>query len=80
MDLQTRKKEFIQEFLKVQSENIVVRLEKRLKEETSKAGNKDIKPFAMDELSNRINKSMLDSMNDKVTENKELLAEKHKWH
>jgi preprotein translocase subunit Sss1 len=33
MDLQTRKIEFVQEFLKVQSEEIIVRLEKILRKE-----------------------------------------------
>jgi len=79
MDLQTRKLEFIQEFLKVQSEDVVDRLEKLLKKETSKLDKEDIKPFSMDELNNRINKSMVDSRDNKLTENKDLLAEMQKW-
>jgi len=79
MDLQTRKLEFIQEFLKVQSEDVVDRLEKLLKKETSKLNKEDIKPFSMDELNNRINQSMADSLDNKLTENKDLLAEMQKW-
>lgn len=80
MDLQTRKIEFMQEFLKVQSEDIVIQLEKLLKKETSKVGKEDIKPFSMDEFNNRINKSMLDAKHNKLTENKDVLAEMPKWH
>jgi hypothetical protein len=80
MDLQTRKIEFIQEFLKVQREDIVVRLEKLLKKETSKVENEEVKPFSLDEFNNRIDQSMRDSKHNKLTENQDLLAEVHKWH
>lgn len=79
MDLQTRKIEFIQEFLEVQSEDIVIQLEKLLKKETVKMGKED-KLFSVDEFNNRINKSMLDSWHNKLTENREVLAEMHKCH
>ncbi len=80
MDLQARKIEFIQEFLKVQSEDVVVRLEKLLKKETSKFETVELKPFSTDEFNTRINKSMLDSKLNKLTKNKDLLAEMLKWH
>lgn len=80
MDLHARKIEFIQEFLKVQSEDIVVRLEKLLKKETAKIENEALTPFSLDEFNERIHQSMLDSKHNKLTENKDLLAEMHKWH
>jgi hypothetical protein len=79
MDLQARKIEFVQEFLKIQSEDIVVRLEKFLKKETLKAEKESLKPFSIEELHNRINKSLLDSKHNRLIENKDLLAEMHKW-
>jgi hypothetical protein len=79
MDLQTRKLEFIQEFLKVQSEDVVDRLEKLLKKENSKLDKEDIQPFSMDELNHRINQSMVDSQNNKLTESDDILAEVQKW-
>jgi len=79
MDLQARKIEFVQEFLKIQSEDIVVRLEKCLKKETTKAEKEDLKPFSIEELHNRINKSLHDSKHNRLIENTDLLAEMHKW-
>lgn len=80
MDLQARKIEFIQEFLKVQSEDVVVRLEKLLKKETSRIEKKGINPFSIDEFHKRIDASMHDSLHNKLTENQDLLAEMHTWH
>jgi hypothetical protein len=80
MDLQARKIEFIREFLTIQSEDIVLRLEKLLKSEQSKIESEILKPFSMDEFNDRINKSMLDSKAGKLTENEDLLAETQKWH
>jgi len=80
MDLQARKIEFIQEFLKIQSEDIILRLEKLLKKEQSKNVSDAFKPFSVDEFNERINKSMLDSKAGKLIENDDLLAEVQKWH
>ena len=79
MDLQARKIEFVQEFLKIQSEDILVRLENLLKKETSKDHNQDVKPFTVEEFNDRINRSMLDSKHSKLTDNEEIIAEMHKW-
>ncbi len=80
MDLETRKFEFIQEFLKIQREDIVVRLEQLLKKETRKSESEVIKPFSIDEFRDRISESMLDSKHNRLTENNDLLAEMQKWH
>ena len=80
MDLQARKIEFIQEFLKIQSEDIILRLEKLLKKEQSKNVSDEFKPLSVDEFNERINKSMLDSKAGKLIENDDLLTEVQKWH
>lgn len=80
MDLQTRKIEFIQEFLKIQSEDLVLRLDKLLKKETSKIEVNQLKPFTVKELQNRISKSMKDSKAGKLTVSNELLSEVKQWH
>ena len=80
MDLQTRKIEFIQEFLKIQSEDLVLRLDKLLKKETSKVEVNQLKPFTVKELQNRISKSMKDSKAGKLTVSNELLSEVKQWH
>jgi len=80
MDLQTRKIEFIQEFLKIQSEDIILRFEKMLKKEKTKVNASQTDTLSCQELNKRIDRSMKDSKNGKLTENKELLQEIKKWH
>ena len=74
MDIQTRKIEFIQEFLKVQSEELISRLESVLKNKEV-----DFKPFAIEEFNARVDKSLDDSKNEKVTESSVLRSEMEKW-
>ena len=63
MDIQTRKLEFIQEFLKIQSEEIISRLERILKNIDD-----DFSPLTIEEFNSRIDQSLEDSKNDKVIE------------
>ena len=49
MDIQSGKIEFIQEFLKLQSEEVISRLEKLLKKEAEKI-RPDLKPMTVEEL------------------------------
>ncbi|WP_081212496.1 hypothetical protein [Salegentibacter sediminis] len=79
MDLQTRKLKLIQEFLKVQSEDVIQELEKILKKENKKGKQKDLKPFTLDELNSRIDQSMDDSKNDRLIEANELKAKINNW-
>ena len=50
MDLQTRKLELIQEFLKIQSEDVISRLENILKKENKRSGHEDFKPMTIEEF------------------------------
>lgn len=78
MDLQSRKIEFVQEFLKLQSEEAISRLEKLLKIE--KKWNKDaLKPMTVKEFHARIDKSLEDSKKGRLTEVNQLLSEIEKW-
>jgi len=79
MDLQTRKIAFVQEFLKVQSEEVVMRLEKVLKKEKKKFSETDFPPMSLDDLNKRIDKSLLDASNGKLTENTDLANEIQGW-
>ena len=79
MDLQTRKITFIQEFLSIQNEEIVARLENFLKKEKKNYADKEFRPMTMDEFENRIDQSMDDSKNGRVIEVNELLKEIEKW-
>jgi len=79
MDIQTRKINFIQEFLKIQNEEVVKRLEIILNKE--KDSNSDIifSPMSIEDFNKRIDLSLSDSANDKVTEIHDLLDEISKW-
>jgi hypothetical protein len=46
--------------------------------EAIKIDPEEIKPFSIDEFRDRINKSMLDSKRNRLTENNDLLAEMQK--
>jgi hypothetical protein len=74
MNLETRKIVFIQEFLKVQSEEVIARLEKLLKTEKSPAEEKLLKPMTAQELNDRIEQSESDFDNDRFKSSSELLA------
>ena len=77
MDIQTRKIEFIQEFLKLQNEELISRLENLLR--TNKSKNDDFKQMTIDELNSRIDQSMEDSKSEKLTNSNDLIAEIEKW-
>jgi hypothetical protein len=70
MNLQARKLEFIQEFIKIQSEETLTRFEKLLKKEK----NADLKPLTIEELNNRIDQSESDFTNHRYKSNSEIIA------
>ena len=74
MDLQTRKIEFVQEFLKLQDEEAVARLEKLLEKEKKTDNVKEIKPMSKEELNQRIDQSESDFENNRFKTTSELLS------
>ena len=79
MDLQSRKISFVQEFLSIESEEIISRLENFLKKEKKVNTTKEFSPMTMEEFQNRINQSEQDSINGRLTEMNDFLAEIEKW-
>ena len=79
MDLQSRKISFVQEFLSIESEEIISRLENFLKKEKKVNTTKEFSPMTMEEFQNRINQSMEDSKNGRVISSKDLLKEIKEW-
>jgi len=79
MNIEIRKREFVQEFLKLQSEEAISKLEKLLQKEKTNANAQKIESMSVRELNNRINKSLEDSENGRLTEANDLLAEIEKW-
>lgn len=79
MDLQTRKLTFIQEFLRIQNEDIISGLEKMLKKRRAELYEKNLKPMSMEQLNADIDKSLEDSANDRVISARDLKEEIKKW-
>ena len=78
MDLQTRKIIFVRDFLTIQNEEVVTRLENYLKKERKKTSN-NLEPFTKEEFNLRIFKSEQDSKKGKLTSTQDFLAETEKW-
>ena len=76
MNIETRKLSFIQEFLRVQNEEIVIGLEKLLKQWKSEQYENDMKPMDLKQFNDEIDQALNDSENDKVIKATEL---KEKW-
>ena len=72
MDLQTRKIEFVQAFLKLQSEEVISQFENLLKKKSTKE--KSVKPMSIEELHSRIDKSENDFKTGKFKTSAQLLA------
>ena len=79
MDLQSRKILFVQEFLKLQNEEIISLFEKLLRKEKKKISSEKIEPMSIEEFNKRIDLSMGDSEKGHLTESGELLSEIEKW-
>jgi chemotaxis protein CheY-P-specific phosphatase CheC len=75
MNLESRKIEFIKEFLKIQSEDAIYKLEKLLKKE--KQISNSLKSLTEEELNKRIDQSESDFENNKFKSTSELI-EKYK--
>lgn len=74
MDIQTRKIEFVQEFLKLQNEEAISQFEKLLKKSHIKESNLGVKPMSIAELNKRIDKSEKDFRNNNYKSTSELLS------
>jgi hypothetical protein len=74
MNLEARKIEFVQEFLKLQSEEAVSRLEKILRKEKNASDERIFEPMSQDELNKRIDQSESDFQNNRFKNSSELLA------
>ncbi len=74
MDIQTRKIEFVQAFLKLQSEEVISQFEKLLKKAKKSNIENDFKPFTIEELNERISKSEDDFKNGRYKTTSELLS------
>jgi Ser-tRNA(Ala) deacylase AlaX len=70
MNLEARKIEFVQEFLKLESEDVISLLEKILRKENENY----IEPMTKEELNKRIDQSESDFINGRFKTSAEILA------
>jgi hypothetical protein len=79
MDIQARKISIIQEFLRINSEELINKLDKFLHDEKKKIYEKDLKPMSLDNFNDMIDKAEDDAVNDRVVEAKILKKDIEKW-
>ncbi len=79
MNIEARKIEFVQEFFKLQSEKAISKFEKLLQKEKENSFDKKAESITARDLNARIDKSLQDSKDGKLTEANDLLAEIDKW-
>ena len=79
MDLQTRKISFVQEFLSIQSEEVVSRLEKFLEKEKIQLFEKKLKTKTQKTLNKEIDIAIEDAKNGRIIDVFELKEKVKKW-
>ena len=80
MDIQTRKIRFVQRFLKLESEEVLAKLESIIKKETAVPyDSEETKPMTIKEFEERIEKSMEDARNGRVISAEDLKKKIDKW-
>ncbi len=76
MNIESRKLLFIQEFLQIRNEEIIIGLEKTLKQWKSKQHEGELKPMSLEQFNKEIDQAMIDSREDNVVRATEL---RKKW-
>jgi len=79
MDIQARKISLIQEFLRINSEELINKLDRFLHDEKKKYYEKELKPMSLDNFNDMIDKAEEDSVNGRVVEAKNLKKDIEKW-
>ena len=79
MDLQTRKIVFVQEFLRLQSEEIINGLEKMLQKRKSELYEKSLKPMDLKQFNDEIDQALEDSGNDRIIKATDLKSKIKGW-
>jgi len=79
MNLETRKISFVQEFLRLQNEEIVTGLEKLLHKRKAELIDNDMKPMSLEKFNADIDQSIADSENGRLISASELKAKIQTW-
>ena len=79
MDIQTRKINFVQEFLRLRNIKLIERLEKILLEDKAKDYEANLKPLGIDNFNQMIDNSIEDAKQGNVVNARELKESVKKW-
>ncbi|PIQ21812.1 MAG: hypothetical protein COW65_06860 [Cytophagales bacterium CG18_big_fil_WC_8_21_14_2_50_42_9] len=79
MDLQERKIHFVQEFLRLNSENLISKFEQILHTEKKKLYSENFSPMSLDDFNQIIDNSEADATNGRVKEVYELDKDIDSW-
>jgi len=79
MDIQTRKINFVQEFLRLRNVKLIEKLEKILLEDKAMHYKANLKPLSIDSFNKMIDNSIEDANQGKVINAKELKESVKKW-
>jgi hypothetical protein len=79
MDIQTRKINFVQEFLRLRNIKLIEKLEKILLEDKAKDYEANLKPLSIDNFNKMIDKSIEDANQGNVVSARELKESVKKW-
>ena len=79
MDIQTRKINFVQEFLRLRNIKLIDKLEKILLEDKAKDYEANLKPMSIDNFNKMIDKSIEDANQGNVVDARELKESVKRW-
>ncbi len=79
MDLQARKISFVQEFLRLQNEEIVSGLEDLLRKKKAEQYEQKLQPMSTDQFNSEIDQAMHDSKEGRITSAAELRNKAKQW-
>ena len=79
MDLEARKTSFIQEFLRLQNEEIISGLEKLLRKRRIELIEGNLEPMSMKQYNAEIDQAMEDSKNGRMVKASDLKEKVQKW-
>ena len=79
MDIQTRKINFVQEFLRLRNIKLLEKLEKILLEDKAKDYEASLKPLNSDDFNKMLDKSLDDAKQGNLVDARELKVSVRKW-
>jgi len=79
MDIQTRKINFVQEFLRLRNIKLIEKLEKILLEDKAKDYEANLKPLNSDDFNKMLDKSLDDAKQGNLVDARELKVSVRKW-